>query len=97
MRADFVVSDGRGHTAGREVTAAIVDGLRAMGFSVSINEPYQGGTIVKQTGSPDRGVHSVQIEINRALYLDERTVEKSEGFGVLARNLQQLTKILTAL
>ena len=83
-RADFVVSDGRGHTAAPAVTAAVVDALRIIGFTVSVNDPYTGGTIVKRTGSPDRGVHSVQVEINRALYLDERAVEKSAGFDALA-------------
>jgi N-formylglutamate amidohydrolase len=48
-------------------------------------------------GAPDRGVHSVQIEINRALYLDEEAVEKREGFDALARCLEQLSKDLTAL
>jgi len=73
---DFVVSDGRGRTAAPAVTAAVVDALREMGFQVSVNDPYTGGTIVKRLGAPDRGVHSVQIEINRALYLDEKAVEK---------------------
>jgi hypothetical protein len=73
---DFVVSDGRGRTATPAVTAAVVPALRGMGFQVSVNDPYTGGTIVKRLGAPDRGVHSVQIEINRALYLDEKAVEK---------------------
>ena len=51
-RADFVVSDGRGHTAAPEVTAAVVGGLREMGFRVSVNDPYIGGTIVRRIGSP---------------------------------------------
>jgi len=42
-------------------------------------------------------VHSVQIEINRALYLDEKAVEKREGFGALTQRLEQLTRNLTAL
>jgi len=96
-RPDFVVSDGRGRTAAPAVTAAVVDGLREMGFQVSVNDPYTGGTIVKRLGAPDRGVHSVQIEINRALYLDEKAVEKSEGFGALTQRLEQLTRNLTAL
>ena len=96
-RPDFVVSDGRGRTAAPAVTAAVVDALRGMGFQVSVNDPYTGGTIVKRLGAPDRGVHSVQIEINRALYLDEKAVEKREGFGGLTQRLEQLTRNLTAL
>lgn len=96
-RPDFVVSDGRGRTASPALTAAIVNTLSGMGFQVSVNDPYSGGTIVKRLGAPDRGVHSVQIEINRALYLDEKAVEKREGFDALARSLEQLTRDLTAL
>lgn len=58
-RADFVVSDVRGASAAPRVTTAIVDTLRALGYSVSINDPFLGGTIVQQIGAPGHGVHSV--------------------------------------
>ncbi|MEP6491174.1 MAG: N-formylglutamate amidohydrolase [bacterium] len=96
QRADFVVSDVRGASAAPGVTAAIVDTLRSRGYTVSVNDPYLGGTIVKRIGDPARGVHSVQVEINRRLYLDEVSVAKTAAFGTLAANLDALTQTLVS-
>src|SRR5262249_37732899 len=71
VRPDFVVSDVRGASAAPHVTARVVEILTSFGYRVAVNDPYAGGIIVQQTGVPSRGVHSIQIEINRALYLDE--------------------------
>ncbi|MGH7617818.1 MAG: N-formylglutamate amidohydrolase [Gemmatimonadaceae bacterium] len=93
-RADFVVSDRRGASAAPRVTGLVADTLRAFGYSVSVNDPYTGGTIVQRVGRPADGVHSVQIEINRRLYLDELAVEKTAGFPALAERLTALTRAL---
>ncbi|HVZ49142.1 MAG TPA: N-formylglutamate amidohydrolase [Gemmatimonadaceae bacterium] len=93
-RADFVVSDRDGASASPALTALIADTLRAQGYRVAVNDPYKGGTIVQEVGRPAAGVHSVQVEINRALYLDEVRVEKSAGFAALAANLDALTTTL---
>lgn len=95
-RADFVVSDCDGASAAPALTALVVDTLRDLGHHVSVNDPYKGGTIVQQLGDPARGVHSVQVEINRALYLDEVTVRKTGGFDRLAGVLERLTERLAA-
>ena len=91
-QVDFVVSDLDGRSAAPEVTALIAQSIRDLGYRVSVNEPYKGGTLVQRIGAPNRGVHSVQIEINRALYLDEAKVEKTSGFDDLANNLTSLTR-----
>jgi N-formylglutamate deformylase len=93
-RADFVVSDRDGRSAGVEVTDLVCDTLRGLGYRVSRNTPYTGGTIVARIGDPARGVHSVQIEINRALYLDEARVVKTSGFEPLRRACQTLAGVL---
>ncbi|MEO7084311.1 MAG: N-formylglutamate amidohydrolase [Gemmatimonadaceae bacterium] len=93
-RPDFVVSDVRGASAAPSFTAQIVDSLRGMGYTVALNDPYTGGTIVQRIGKPADGIHSVQVEINRALYLDETLVEKANGFRALAANLDRLTTVL---
>lgn len=93
-RADFVVSDVRGTSALPRVTDLVVESLRDLGYSVTVNDPYTGGTIVQRTGAPGSGVHSIQVEINRALYLDELHVEKSSGFAPLANNLEKFTRRL---
>lgn len=93
-RPDFVVSDREGRSAGPRLTRLVVDTLAGMGYRVAVNDPYQGGTIVQRFGTPDRGVHSVQIEISRALYLDEPLVEKTAGFPRLRADLRELTRVL---
>jgi N-formylglutamate deformylase len=93
-RPDFVVSDGHGTTSGQELVNTIVVALEDCGYSVSVNEPYSGGTIVKRYGRPHDRVDSVQIEINRALYLEESTVELNDGFNVLKRDIEHLTSVL---
>jgi N-formylglutamate deformylase len=93
-RPDFVVSDREGASASSDVTDVVVRGLSEMGYRVAVNDPYKGGTIVRRIGSPARGIHSVQVEINRALYLDEQLVEMTPAADQLAANLDRLTRIL---
>jgi N-formylglutamate deformylase len=92
LRPDFVVGDLRGRSSGRQLTDMVVGLLRGMGYSVAVNEPYAGGTILAELGDPTRGIHSIQIEMNRGLYLDEPRVEKTEGFGTLARTISTLSE-----
>jgi N-formylglutamate deformylase len=93
-RPDFIVSDRDGASADPTVARLVADSLAGMGYRVAINDPYKGGTIVQRIGAPARGVHSIQIEINRSLYLDERTVAKTAGFEVLERDLLKLAGVL---
>ncbi len=93
-RADFVVSDRDGASAGPEVTSLVCESLRSFGYRVSVNAPYKGGAIVQRIGNPARRVHSVQVEINRGLYLDEMRVEKAAGFDALQRDLMRLTRAM---
>jgi N-formylglutamate amidohydrolase len=93
-RADFVVSDRDGTSASPQVSELIADTLRSLGYSVSVNDPYKGGAIVQRIGRPVSGIHSAQVEINRALYLDELRVEKTAGFGPLQNVLVELTRAL---
>lgn len=86
-RPDMVVSDYNGTTCDAEFTAWTAGLLRKMGYTVSINDPYQGGYIVRRYGQPDEGRNSIQIEINRRLYMNEASFEKSEGFDRLKENL----------
>ncbi len=64
--------------------------LRALGYSVSRNKPYAGGFITEHYGNPAAGLHSVQLEINRALYMDERRYDRGPGFAALAMDLEIL-------
>jgi N-formylglutamate amidohydrolase len=61
-----------------------------MGYSVVRNTPYSGGFITRNYGRPERGVHALQIEINRALYMDETSFERTEGLARVAADMRDL-------
>jgi N-formylglutamate deformylase len=89
-RPDFVISDRHGATCEPKLTRAVAGTLRRLGYSVSVNDPYAGGALVQRLGDPARGRHSLQIEVNRALYLDETRVSGIDGFDTLSNDLETL-------
>lgn len=91
-RADFVLGDRDATTCEPEFTALLANTLRAMGYEVKINDPYKGVELVRAFSDPKAGRHSLQIEVNRKLYMDERTREKTSGFAMLKANLDPLLK-----
>ena len=90
LRPDFVVSDREGTTADGGFTEHVAAALRAYGYDVRINDPYKGAELIRAYGKPSERRHSIQIEINRRLYMDEDAVVKHDGFEALARNLDRL-------
>jgi N-formylglutamate amidohydrolase len=68
------------------------EALHAMGYEVKVNDPYKGVELVRAFSDPKAGRHSLQIEVNRRLYMDELTREKTAGFGQLRSNLESLLK-----
>jgi N-formylglutamate deformylase len=64
---------------------------------VSRNKPYAGGFITEHYGNPAAGLHTIQLEINRGLYMDERRFERSADFSRLASHLQALADRLAAI
>jgi N-formylglutamate deformylase len=93
-RVDAIVSDVDGRTASPEVTRFVAYTLRGLGMRVAVNDPYKGGNIVRRVGAPARCVHSIQVELNRALYLDEQTVTKTTGFVALGRVIEVVSREL---
>lgn len=79
-RPDVVVSDRHGVTAAPALTAWAAEWFRAHGLRTQVNDPYQGGDIVARSGAPERGQHSIQVEFNRAMYMDEVKVTRGRGF-----------------
>jgi N-formylglutamate amidohydrolase len=67
-----------------------------MGYQVARNSPYAGGYTTEHYGCPSKGIHALQIEINRRLYLNEADLTLSQGFAGLKRNLDRLIGILAA-
>lgn len=97
MRPDFIVGDCFGTSATSALSQCAISLLAAMGYSVAHNRPYAGGFITEHYGRPARNLHALQIEINRGLYMDERTLQKSQGFDALANDLARFSADLMAL
>ena len=94
-RADFCLGDRHGTTCNRDLTDLVANYLGQLGYRVSVNDPYAGVEIVRRYGQPARGVHSLQLEINRDLYMDESTAGVHAGFDVLRQHLAGLVKHLS--
>lgn len=93
-RADFVLGDRDGSSCESEFTAFVAATLKHMDYSVAINDPYKGVELVRRHGRPAERRHSLQIEVNRKLYMDEATLNKNEGFARLQTNLGRLLEAL---
>jgi N-formylglutamate amidohydrolase len=89
-QADFVLGDRDGTTTSPDFLHLVRDCLRAMGYSVKINDPYKGVELVRAYSDPARRRFSLQIEINRALYMDETTFDRLPRFRDLKVNLTRL-------
>jgi len=89
VKADVVLGDRYGTSCDALLSDLVEVTLRARGYSVVRNKPYAGGFITEHYGEPALGHHALQIEINRALYMDERTLDKKPGFDGLAGDLME--------
>ncbi len=96
-RPDFILGDRYGTSCSSELTEFAVNILRNMGYRVNRNKPYAGGFITEHYGRPLSGLHALQIEINRGLYMNEATHEPTAGFGELFNSLREFTRELTAM
>ncbi len=96
-QVDFILGDAHGRACARPLTMLVEDTLREMGYSVVRNTPYSGGFITRNYGRPQRGVHALQIEINRALYMDETSFERTEGLNRVAADMSALAERLAEL
>ncbi|MBO2976228.1 N-formylglutamate amidohydrolase, partial [Burkholderia pseudomallei] len=66
------------------------------GYRVRINAPYQGGDLLNALAAPARRRHSIQIEFNRALYMNETAFDKHVGFAALKRTVDAYLDALAA-
>ena len=93
-RADFVLGDRDGTSCSPGFTQFVATTLRGMGYDVRINDPYKGVELVRAYSDPADQRHSLQIEVNRKLYMNEVTREPNAGFEALQTNL---TKLIAAI
>lgn len=86
-RPDFVLGDRFGSACSPTLVRLAKHILTEMGYRVVINKPYAGGFITEHYGRPESGLHALQIEINRGLYMNETTLEPNMGFNALASSM----------
>ncbi len=89
-RADIVLGDRYGTSCVAMISETVEDALRELGYAVSRNKPYAGGFITEHYGNPGSGLHAVQLEINRAIYMDEKRYERGADFERVAADLETL-------
>ena len=91
---DMVLGDRFGAACTRKLTDLVERELEAMGYRVARNAPYAGGYTTEHYGKPLQKTHALQIEISRALYMDEKTLEPTEGLAKLTADVAGLARIL---
>ena len=96
-RADVVLGDRYGTSCTGAVVETAEAVLRGLGYNVSRNKPYAGGFITEHYGNPAAGLHAIQLEFNRGLYMDERSHERSASFARLAGEIEMLADRLAAI
>jgi N-formylglutamate amidohydrolase len=93
---DIVLGDRYGASCHPSLTALAEATLRRLGYRVARNTPFAGGHTTQTYGRPSERVHTLQIEINRALYVDERTLERSKGYARVRADMSRLAEALSA-
>ena len=96
-RADIVLGDRYGTSCVAVVAETIEATLRKQGYEVSRNKPYAGGFITEHYGNPAVGLHALQLEINRSLYMDERRYQRSASFATVSADMEILAGRVAAI
>lgn len=93
---DIVLGDRFGASCHPELTAFVEHTLRGMGYKVARNAPFAGGHTTQMYGRPRSGVHALQIELDRGLYLQERSLTRSGAFSKVRADMTRLAEALAA-
>ncbi|MEL6503960.1 MAG: N-formylglutamate amidohydrolase [Pseudomonadota bacterium] len=96
-RPDIIIGDRYGTSCNGDISRALLDQFAALGYSVARNKPYAGGFITEHYGRPLKGLHAVQIEINRALYMQETTLALRDGFDALQQDIETVMNRVVSL
>jgi len=92
--ADMVLGTLDGRSCSSQYSELIRENLQKSGYNVRLNYPYKGAELVRRYGKPHHNRHSIQIEINRAIYMDERTLKITKNFRELQKNLENLCDVV---
>jgi len=93
-RPDIVIGDRYGTSCAPVLPDRVEETMSRLGYSVGRNKPYAGGFITEHYGNPASGLHAVQLELNRAIYMDERRREKGPRFAQVAADFATLAEAL---
>lgn len=96
-RPDIVIGDRYGTSCAPLLADLVEATMSGLGYTVGRNKPYAGGFITEHYGSPGSGLHAIQIELNRAIYMDERRRERTAAFPQVAADLAALADACAAL
>jgi len=96
-RADIVLGDRYGTSCAKGIIDAAETILTRAGYRVARNDPYAGGFTTRNYGRPESGVHALQIEIKRSLYMDETRIQRAPGMTRARDNLALLIETLAGL
>jgi N-formylglutamate deformylase len=89
-RADFCIGDIHGKTCTPGFLELVVESLRALDHTVSVNFPYYGGELTRRHSDPANGINSIFIEINKRMFIDTKTFKRTEGFARVKASLDAL-------
>lgn len=92
---DFCLGDRDATSCDPSFTRAVRDHIKSLGYTVTINDPFKGVELIQQYSAPAQGRHSLQIEINKALYINEITGEKSKNFDRLKADITTIIGFIT--
>ena len=95
-RPDVVIGDRYGTSCAPLLADMVEETMSRLGYSVGRNKPYAGGFITEHYGNPASGLHTVQLELNRAIYMDERRRERGARFAQVAADFTVLAEALAA-
>jgi len=95
-RADFVLGDRDGSTCDPAFTEFVRGKLAGFGYRVAVNDPFKGVELVRLHGRPAERRHSLQLEVNKRLYMDETALQPGPGFARVQQDLMTVVDALLA-
>ena len=95
-RSQFDIGDRNGTTCEPGFVDVVKTTLEGFGYEVTVNRHYAGAESIRKHGAPDKGIHSLQIELNRGLYMDEELFTRGDGFQTIRGHLAELAEAVAA-
>lgn len=94
--SDFVLGDRDGTSCSHDFTRRLREFLKSLGYTVTVNDPYKGVELVERYSNPAAGRHSLQIEVNKSLYMDEEKNTKNRNYKRLKSDIKQMNSFISA-